>query len=48
VEDAWKQSLIPLYIPRDHDRKYDEAEYRADRERQIERHNEKGERAEKR
>jgi ATP-dependent Lon protease len=48
VEDVWKLSLIPLYIPRDHDRKYDEAEYRADRERQIERHNEKGERAEKR
>ena len=48
VEDAWKLSLIPLFIPRDHDRKYDEAEYRADRERQIERHNEKGERAEKR
>ena len=46
VEDVWKVSLIPLYIPRDHDRKYDEAEYRADRERQIERHNEKAERAE--
>jgi ATP-dependent Lon protease len=46
VENVWNVSLIPLYIPRDHDRKYDEAEYRADRERQIERHNEKGERAE--
>jgi ATP-dependent Lon protease len=47
VEDVWKLALIPLYMPREHDRKYDEAEYRADRERQIERHNE-GERAERR
>jgi ATP-dependent Lon protease len=48
VEDVWKESLIPLFIPRDPDRKYDEAEYRADRERQIERHNEEEERAERR
>ncbi|HVE73407.1 MAG TPA: endopeptidase La, partial [Thermoanaerobaculia bacterium] len=48
VEDVWKLSLIPLFIPRDHDRKYDEAEYRADRERQIERLNENSERAERR
>jgi ATP-dependent Lon protease len=49
VEDVWKQALIPLLIARDHhDRKYDEAEFRADREREIERHNEKGERAERR
>jgi ATP-dependent Lon protease len=48
VEDVWKQTLIPLLIARDHDRKYDEAEYRADREREIERHTEKGERAEHR
>jgi ATP-dependent Lon protease len=46
VEDVWKQTLIPLLIARDHDRKYDEAEFRADRERDIERHHEKGERAE--
>jgi len=48
VEAVWKQSLIPLYLPRDHDRKYDEAEYRADQEREIERHHEKGDRAERR
>ena len=48
VEDVWKQSLIPLYLPRDHDRKYDEAEFRADRERQIERHDEESERPERR
>jgi ATP-dependent Lon protease len=32
VEDAWKEALIPLYIVRARDRKYDEAEYRADRQ----------------
>jgi ATP-dependent Lon protease len=49
VEDVWKNTLIPLYVVRDHhDRKYDEAEYRADQERRIERHNEKGDRAERR
>ncbi|HEV7242983.1 MAG TPA: endopeptidase La [Thermoanaerobaculia bacterium] len=48
VEDVWKESLIPLLIARDHDRKYDEAEFRADRERGFERHSEKGERAERR
>jgi len=30
VEDVWKESLIPLYVVRSHDRKYDEAEYRAE------------------
>jgi ATP-dependent Lon protease len=39
VEDVWKEALIPLYIVKDHDRKYDEREYRAERE--------KGDRAEK-
>jgi ATP-dependent Lon protease len=48
VEDVWKQALIPLYVVREADRKYDEAEYRADQERKIERHTEKGERAERR
>jgi ATP-dependent Lon protease len=48
VEDVWKESLIPLFLARDPDRKYDEAEYRADREREIERHSEKGDRAERR
>ena len=32
VEDVWKEALIPLYVVRDRERKYDEAEYRADRE----------------
>jgi ATP-dependent Lon protease len=48
VEDVWQQALIPLLIARDHDRKYDEAEFRADREREIERHSEQSERAERR
>jgi len=30
VEDVWKESLIPLYVIRARDRKYDEAEYRAE------------------
>jgi ATP-dependent Lon protease len=30
VEDVWKESLIPLYVARANDRKYDEAEYRAE------------------
>ena len=33
VEDAWKEALIPLYLARDRQRKYDEAEYRAERQR---------------
>src|SRR5881394_2609175 len=32
VEDVWKETLIPLYIVRTRDRKYDEAEYRADQQ----------------
>jgi ATP-dependent Lon protease len=36
VEDVWKETLIPLYIARETDRKYDEAEFRADQERKIE------------
>jgi ATP-dependent Lon protease len=53
VEDVWKEALIPLYVVKDHDRKYDEAEYRADHERRIastneRQQNEKGERAERR
>ena len=31
VEDVWKEALIPLYVVRNRDRKYDEAEYRADK-----------------
>ena len=34
VEDVWKESLIPLYIVRTRDRKYDEAEYKAERQNQ--------------
>jgi ATP-dependent Lon protease len=30
VEDVWKETLIPLYIARPSNRKYDEAEYRAE------------------
>jgi ATP-dependent Lon protease len=30
VEDVWKEALIPLYLVRTRDRKYDEAEYQAD------------------
>lgn len=45
VEDVWKEALIPLYVIRDKDRKYDESEYRA--ERQSERQNQKSERAER-
>ncbi|MEO8381059.1 MAG: endopeptidase La [Acidobacteriota bacterium] len=40
VEDVWKQTLIPLYLARETDRKYDEAEFRADQERRIEPHDE--------
>jgi ATP-dependent Lon protease len=40
VEDVWKETLIPLYIVRTRDRKYDEAEYKAERQ--------KGERPEQR
>jgi ATP-dependent Lon protease len=48
VEDVWKEALIPLYVIKDGGHKYDEAEYRADKERQIARHDEKSERAERR
>ena len=30
VEDVWKETLIPLYIARPSNRKYDEAEYKAE------------------
>jgi ATP-dependent Lon protease len=32
VEDVWKETLIPLYLIRSGDRKYDEAEYIAERQ----------------
>jgi ATP-dependent Lon protease len=31
VEDVWKEALIPILVSRDKARKYDEAEYRAER-----------------
>ena len=30
VEDVWKEALIPLYLARGRERKYDEAEFRAE------------------
>jgi ATP-dependent Lon protease len=48
VEDVWKQALIPLFVVKGEDRKYDEAEYRADRERRIARQDEESDRAERR
>jgi ATP-dependent Lon protease len=35
VEDVWKETLIPLYVVKERDRKYDEAEFRADRQKRI-------------
>ncbi|HEY3054823.1 MAG TPA: endopeptidase La [Thermoanaerobaculia bacterium] len=32
VEDVWKEALIPLYLVKSRDRKYDEAEYKADKQ----------------
>jgi ATP-dependent Lon protease len=32
VEGVWKEALIPLYVAKAHDRKYDEAEYKAERQ----------------
>src|SRR5437763_2466626 len=37
VEDVWKESLIPLYVVRTRDRKYDEAEYRAEKQKKADR-----------
>ncbi len=52
VEDVWKRALIPLLVIRDQGQKYDEAAYRADQERQVAQHvergDEKSERAERR
>ena len=32
VEDVWKEALIPVFVTKETDRKYDEAEYRADQQ----------------
>ena len=37
VEHVWKEALIPLYVVRAKDRKYDEAEYRAEHQKAGER-----------
>jgi ATP-dependent Lon protease len=37
VEDVWKETLIPLYVVRAKDRKYDEAEYRAEKQKKADR-----------
>jgi ATP-dependent Lon protease len=34
VEDVWKEALIPVLVVRGRDRKYDEAEYRAERKKE--------------
>jgi len=36
VEDVWKEALIPLLVAKGRDRKYDEAEYRAERQQKKE------------
>jgi len=43
VEDVWKEALIPLYIIKDHDRKYDEREYRAEQREKTDRATERAE-----
>ncbi|HKR64884.1 MAG TPA: endopeptidase La [Thermoanaerobaculia bacterium] len=37
VEDVWKETLIPLFVVKERDRKYDDKEYRAERQREQER-----------
>jgi ATP-dependent Lon protease len=36
VEDVWKEALIPILVAKGRDRKYDEAEYRAERQQKQE------------
>jgi ATP-dependent Lon protease len=36
VEDVWKEALIPILVSKGRDRKYDEAEYRAERQQKKE------------
>src|SRR5947209_10069657 len=36
VEDVWSEALIPILVSKGHDRKYDEAEYRAERQKKKE------------
>ena len=37
VEDVWKEAVIPLHVVRGRDRKYDDAEYRAEKQKPGER-----------
>ena len=37
VEDVWKEALIPLYVVKDHDRKYDDREFKAEQKEERER-----------
>ena len=34
VEDVWKEALIPLYVVKDHDRKYDDREFKAEQQKE--------------
>jgi ATP-dependent Lon protease len=34
VEDVWKEALIPLYVVKDHDRKYDDREFIAEQQKE--------------
>jgi ATP-dependent Lon protease len=47
VENVWSEALIPILVSRGHDRKYDEAEYRAERQ-QKKKEDQDRERAEQR
>jgi hypothetical protein len=35
VEDVWKESLIPILVARDKGRKYDDAEFQAERQAEL-------------
>ncbi|HEU4522066.1 MAG TPA: endopeptidase La [Thermoanaerobaculia bacterium] len=37
VEDVWKEALIPLYVVKEHDRKYDDREFKAEQKEERER-----------
>ena len=48
VENVWSEALIPILVSRGHDRKYDEAEYRAERQQKKKKEDQERERAEQR
>ena len=37
VEDVWKEALIPLYVVKEHDRKYDDREFKAEQKEERDR-----------